>query len=377
MKKILALALAVIMILSLCACGGTPSKDAAESKPATDEKPADAPADDKPADKPAEEPAEDVETTYIILASSASAAQHTNNSKPFCVVDNYWIDHLYERTNGRYDIKYYGDGQLAANADEYMAGLKDGSIGMTSFVCAAISGYTDAFAELSVPFMYSSTEQVYSILDAGLEEEILANFSEDTGVVGIGLISDGFRQITGAKNTIKTAADLSGKKYRVLSDQALMAGFEALGTAVTSVATEELYTSLQQGLVDGQENVYSSMISLSLYEVQPYLTVTNHYATFQVNAISKSLWDSLSDEDKEIFMEISHEADNAAREALAEMDKDAIAELEELGEEIYYPTEEEMETFRGPVIEKAWPVAKDTMGEERWNNLMALLDQAG
>ncbi len=368
MKKALALVLVLATILCLAACGAQTSTAGA----AATEAPAAAAAETAGTADTTQKDA-NVDTTYIVMASSASTAQHTDNSKTFCVVENYWIDNLYKRTNGRYDIKYYGDGQLASNADEYMSGLKDGSIGMTSFVCAAISGYTNAFAELSVPFLYTDADQVYGVLDAGLEDQMLANFGTDTGTVGLCMISDGFRQITAAKACVKTAADLAGKKYRVLSDQALMKGFEALGTAVTTVATEELYTSLQQGLVDGQENVYSSMLSLSLYEVQPYLTVTNHYATFLVYAISPSLWNSLSAEDQEIFKAISHEASLAAREALVTMDENSIAKLKELGEEFYYPTEEEMDTFRAPVKAAAWPVAKGIMGEERWTNLMTLL----
>lgn len=374
MKKVISLLIALVMILALAACStsaGTPSASVSEPSGEASQPPDNSNADDNPS-----EPVnEDVETTYIVLASSLSSAQHENNTKPHAVAENYWIENLYERTNGRYDIKYYGDGQLAANADEYLSGLKDGAIGMTVFVTAMLSGYTNAFAELSVPFLYENNEHVEGILDLGLEQIILDQFSSDVGIQGLALYPDGMRQVTSSKGSVKTASDLKGTKYRVLSDPALMAGFEALGVAVTTIATEELYTSLQQGLVDGQENVYSSMVSLSLHEVQPYLTVTNHYATYTVMTINQRLWDSLSDEDKAIFNEIARESTLAARQARHDLEEEMIVQLaDEYGMTFYYPTDEELETLKAPMVEKAWPVAEESMGAERWTYLMELVE---
>lgn len=312
------------------------------------------------------------ETVYLKWATSISTAQHQGDFMTHVAVEKYWIENLYNRTNGRYDIKYYPDSQLATTTEEFISGVQMGAFDISFRPTAMLSGYTNAFAELSVPFMYSSHDEVEAILDSGLREEIIQKASADIGVKVLCLYPDGFRNITSGFGPIHKASDLKGKKYRILGDQALMDGFKAMDVAVITVPTEELYTSLQQGLVDGHENVWTSMLTLNLYEVQKYLTKTNHYNTYTFTFMNQDFYDNLSDEDKLIFDEITREAEEYARVRIRTLEGECEEKLISLGLDIYEPTKEELETFIAPMREAGWPVARKVMGEERWNTLIEL-----
>lgn len=312
-------------------------------------------------------------TIYLKWATSISTAQHQGDFMTHVAVEKYWMDNLHKRTNGRYDIKYYPDNQLATTTEEFISGVQMGAFDISFRPTAMLSGYTNAFAELSVPFMYSSHDDVERILDSGLREEIIKRASSDIGVKVLCLYPDGFRNVTSGFGPVHTANDLKGKKYRILGDPALMEGFKAMNVAVIAVPTEELYTSLQQGLVDGHENVWTSMLTLNLYEVQKYLTKTNHYNTYTFTFMNQNFYDNLSAEDKTIFDEIAKEAEEYARTRIRTLERECEEKLIDLGLVIYEPTKEELESFVVPMREAGWPIAQEVMGDERWNRLMELM----
>lgn len=314
--------------------------------------------------------------TVIRLATTSPTSAYDDVSSGTAAVDRYFIENLPERTNGRYVIEYFPDGQLASSTTDIINGVKSGAFQMSTLSVANWGEYTDAFAETNVPFLFDSFETAASVLNSGLAEQMMSQAEKDVGVKCLLMPTIGFRQITTKNTPIHVASDLKGIKLRVQSDPIQIASFEELGVSVTNVSYNELFSAMQQGLCDGQENPPTNIFNKKFYEVQKYLTRTNHSYSVSCFFINQEFWDSLPEEDQQIFMEIAKEAEEYSRERVIELDDYFYEQLEANGMEIIDPTEEELKTFSDAMVEKVWPMCIEVMGQERWDNLMRLVDEA-
>lgn len=355
MKKLVALFLSAIMVFTLVACG-------ASEAPA--ETPAETPAENTaPAETPAEAP------TYDWIANcTMKTAELTGNSAGIAL--KYFVDQVNERSNGQIKIKLYPDAQLASSTDEVMTGALTGAFQVFNIPIGNIGGYTDAFRALDVPYLYLNSEQVYTMMDTSLAEDMRSECIEDCGVRILTFLDLGFRQLTNSVRPIKTPEDMVGLKFRVMSTDNQIALFENFGCSTVTTAFSELYSALQQNLVDGQDNPILNVYNSKLYENQKYMTLTNHNYTFTSIAISEEAYQTLTPELQELVDTIAYEAELVSREEYAKLEAGC---LEEIGKtlDIYYPTTEELLAFQ----EKAsaiWPRLQESFGDEYWNYLMDL-----
>ena len=136
----------------------------------------------------------------------------------------------------------------------------------------------------------------------------------DTGLHVMYVKDQSFRQVTTSGKEVVAPADFKGLKIRTQSDPIQMAAFEALGCAVTSIPFSELYTALQQKVIDAEENPWATIYSKQFYEVQKYAVQTNHIFTCVIMLMSPDFWNSLTPEDQQIFNEVFREAQLYNRE---------------------------------------------------------------
>ena len=280
-------------------------------------------------------------------------------------------------TEGRYRLELYADGMLAKTVDDIVSGLKSGAFEMNCLSVANFGSYTNAFAEMNVPFLFDSEEQVQSVLKAGLQDDMCSRAEADIdGVLFKGIAPFGFRQMTNNKHEIAKPEDLQGLKMRILTDPLQVTAFETMGASVTNVTYSELYTALQQGVVDGEENPFQNLVVDKLCEVQDYCTVTNHLYQMSAQVISKSFWDSLTEEDQVVFEKLIEEAEAAGFERVAELTESYKNECIDSGMEIRELSEEELGAFQAVMEENVHPQAVETMGQERWDALMGYIEAA-
>lgn len=266
-----------------------------------------------------------------------------------------------ERTSGKVKIEVYGSSQLGSQRD-LLEGLQIGTVDITASSPAIISAVVPEVSVLDLPYMFSSKEQAYSVLDGELGKEIFANL-EGQGYTCIGVWENGFRHITNSKVAIHTPEDLEGLKIRVPESDVYLEMMKALGAMPTPMAFGELFTALQNGTVDGQENPVSQIYASKFNEVQQYMTLDGHiYATNPV-LISNSAMEKIPEDMRQIVLDTCKEVTNWQRQLVAEKEDAMLKEMEDSGMEITKLTDEELAKFKEKVA-PVWEMFEDEIGKD-------------
>lgn len=338
MKKFLAMTLVCLMALSLAACGGgSGDSGSGENSGAGSGK-------------------------TITLKAGMSG----NETSPTYVALSEFKRLVEERTEGRYEIEIYTNDQLSSG-DQMKAvemGM-NGTIDIEMHTSSLWGSYVPQIQVVSTPFLFSSYDDADKlVLDPESEGyKLIEGWLAEKGVHTLGILEQGFRQLSNSKKEVLTPDDLKGMKFRVPQTSMLIDAFAAMGASASPMSFSEVYTALQQGTIDGQENPLSAMVTGKFEEVQKYVTMWNYsYDIFIINASGK-VWDSLSDEDKAIFDACGKEACAAEIAASREADDSFRKIVEDAGVQVTELTAEQQAAFAescASVYEKY----RDVMGED-------------
>lgn len=223
--------------------------------------------------------------------------------------------------------------------------------------------YSKKLNAMTAPFLFESYDQAHKVIDSFVMpwmNEGLAQYD----AVGLSMFDYGFRQTTTKDVVVKTADDLKGVKIRVPPATGLLAAFDAIGANTQSIAYSELYTSLKQGVVVGEENPVFTILADSLYETQNQLAMTNHYFDCQVLLINKTVFEGLSPEEQTILKEEAVNAQNLTRKMISEGESAVVEELKKKGMNVTYPDRQSFVNKMAPAYEKVAELAgKDAMQE--------------
>ncbi len=223
-----------------------------------------------------------------------------------------------EATDGRVVVEIYPGAQLGSVQDAFEM-TRRGDIQMS---IAATTLFTQTIPEFAVWdgfFMFDDAEHAYRVLDGVAGQELMKPL-ESFNMVGLGYMEIGFRNFSNSKRPIMKAEDVAGLKIRGYSPMQIKA-WEAAGASLTNLAWAEVFTSLQQNLIDGQESAVSSFYNAKFYEAQKYLSLTNHIYTNWLWYANKEFMESLTPEDRAIIEAAAKEAIAYDRELLAEAQK--------------------------------------------------------
>jgi len=269
------------------------------------------------------------------------------------------------RTEGRVQIDVYPSGQLGSEK-EVIEGLQFGSVQAGLIGSGSFQSIEPRVGIIEMPYAWSSREQAFAALDGELGDA-LANMLEDKGLKVIGWWENGFRNITNNTRPIETPADLEGLKIRVTPDKVRLATFEGLGAEPAPLSFGELYSALQQGLFDAQENPLAIIHSASFFEVQKYVSLSEHIWGAATLTLSNQVWNKLSEEDQAIVAEAAAEWGGKQRAMVAEANDALIAQLKAEGMEFNTVDKAAFAEAVAPI----WDRQKDVYGEE----LLSILDQ--
>lgn len=364
LKKVSALFLAMIMVLSLVACGG---KEAPKEEPKAEEPKTEAPAGDS-----GEFNFDDMEPITIRVNSAFKSATVSETANGIAALQ--FVENVKERTNGKVEIKLFMDSQLGGSTDQVVGGLQTGAFEMCTKALGDFGEFTDAFMPFNFPYMYSSPDVIHAVVDGPVGERMTADCIEDTGIRVLAYTELGYRHMTNSKHPIKSPDDMKGLKLRTMNDPYQISAMEALGAAVTPMAYSELFTALQQKVVDAQENPCQNIWTEKFYEVQDYMTLTKHSYTMQMIGISEAYFQSLPEAVQEILLEEGQILEERNRAELEAIDNAQLEELKKVME-VYELTDEEFAAFRD-AASAAWGDAKEAMGEEYFNLLMSEVEKA-
>lgn len=282
---------------------------------------------------------------------------------------NYFKPMVEEKSGGKIKVEIYPNAQLGSDR-QAIESVINGSIEMSVPGGPVVSGFYEPYMVYDLPFLFDSREAAYAALDGELKDKISEGLLKAQNIRILGIGENGFRHITTSKKPIKTPEDLKGLKIRTMECPVHLKTFEALGANPTPIAFNELFTALQQGTVDGQENPIAIIYTSKLYEVQKYLTLDGHYYVNCPYIINENFWNSLSDEEQKIVQEAIDETVKQQRSELEKQEKEYLDLIKKSGTEVIELTPEQRDKF----IEKTKTVYD--WFEKTYDNGKELIDMA-
>ena len=210
-------------------------------------------------------------------------------------------DVISQKTNGKYNIKVFGNSQLGSENDA-IEQVKIGAIDLTRVGSAGFNNIIPESSVPGLPFVFRDIDHFRKAMYGPVGDTLLATF-EKHGFIGLAVLESGTRSIY-AKKPIRTLADAKGLKIRVQQSDLWVDMMKAMGASPTPIPYGEIYTALKTGLVDASENNYPSYESQKHYEAAPIYSETQHVTFYEIVAFSKKTWDSLPAEDQKIIREV-------------------------------------------------------------------------
>jgi tripartite ATP-independent transporter DctP family solute receptor len=263
-------------------------------------------------------------------------------------------DKLEELTEGRIKVKYHYNNALGGER-EVVEGMSINSIDMGISSTGPIGGFAPDFFLFDLPYLMDNPEHAYAVLDSEIGEDLATSLEETANVKVLAWMENGFRHETNSVRAINTPEDLKGIKHRTQESEVQVDTWTALGANATPMAWPEVYTALQQNVMESQENPLPTIYDVKFYEVQDYLNMTQHVYSPAPMMMSKKLFDSFSEEDQQAIMEAAEYALPIQRQASQDQEAEMKKKLVEEGMEL---TEPDLEPFRKavePVYEKWAP----------------------
>lgn len=239
---------------------------------------------------------------------------------------------LEQKSGGTMKLEVYPSGQLGSNR-ELLEQLQSGLLEMLAPSMAPISGFNKTGEFLDLPFLFKDEASAERILDGEVGDKIFAEL-EKSNFVGLAWWTQGWRHMTTKDREVHGPADMKGLKIRVMENPIYISFFKALGASPVPIAYSEILSSLQQGVVDGQENPYMNIKLSGFYEVQKYIIETAHVYDPIPILVSKPIWDQLTDQQKQWLKEATIEGRDIEREMTRKMDAEIKAELQKSGKNV-------------------------------------------
>lgn len=269
-------------------------------------------------------------------------------------------------------MKIRGIGAAALGSDVQMqqaliGGAQEMMVGST----ATLVGITKEMAIWDTPFLVNNAKEADALLDGPIGEKVKARLDEK-GLVGLVYWENGFRNLTNNKRAVARLEDLDGIKLRVMQNNVFLESFKTLGANAVPMPFSELFTALETKTVDGQENPYNTILSSKFYEVQKYLTVTNHVYSPWIVLVSKKYWDGLSATEKKVLMDAARKSRDFERKDTREEAAKALAELKAKGMQVNELSPAEAARMRDRLTRVNAGIAAN-VGMDLWNEVQAEL----
>ncbi|MDN5842167.1 MAG: TRAP transporter substrate-binding protein [Alcaligenaceae bacterium] len=290
----------------------------------------------------------------VLKAAHSSATTSTGHHAL-----EFMAKELKEKTDGRITVQIFPSSQLGSEREQ-IESIQLGNLDM-SFVSSAVLGaFNPQFFALDIPFMFKDRPGVYRVLDGKIGKDLLDSLGQ-VGIKGLTYWENGFRQLTNNVKPIRSPADLEGMKMRTMENEVHIAAWKAEGANPAPLAFGELFTALQQGTFDAQEGPINLFYDMKFYEVQKYITRTNHVYSPWPLLINPDVYNSFSDEDRAIFDQVVLDATAYQRDLAVKADEHAVENMPDV--QIIDLTPEEHAAFAnrmGPIQD----MVKEKIGPE-------------
>ena len=278
-----------------------------------------------------------------------------------------------EGSSGEIEVQIFPSSQMGPDR-EMIEGVQTGVLEMAVPPSSFFAGWDPAFAVIELPYMYPSKEVALKTFHSPAGDKMLARL-EKQDLVGLGWLENGLRHVTNNVRPIAAPTDLDGIKLRTMKVPAHVDTFKALGANPTPMNFGEVYSGLQQGVIDGQENPVAHIYAQRFYEVQKNMSTTGHVFTVYIPVISKSFFEQLPEEQQKLVREALQKAEDYQQNLVNTEESEQLAEIQKAGVEVIELTPDQRKAFMAdtkPVREKY----RKEVGEDVYDTWVQAVDAA-
>lgn len=288
----------------------------------------------------------------IIVKFSHVVAENTPKGQ----AANMFKELAEEYTNGKVEIQVFPNSQLY-NDDDVLAAVQQNNVQMAAPATSKVSKLFPEWTIFDFPFAFPNVEAVQAAMESPEIGGKLFNMLKEQKLLGLAMWDNGFKQMTLDEKPLYMPEDFAGQKFRVMSSKVLEAQFEAVNASPTPMPFSEVYSALEQGVIDGQENTLSNIYSKKMHEVQKYMTLSNHGYLGYAVITNSDFWEGLPDDVRAGMKKALDETTQWVRDNSERLNQENLEKIKADGtlKEIHELTDEERQ---------AWMEAMDVVYEE-------------
>jgi len=277
-------------------------------------------------------------------------ASTQNMDHPYMVGAQKFADLIKERTNGRITVKLYPSNQLGKGEREMTEGIQQGAIDLLVTSTGPLGGFSPSINILDFPFLFRDFKHVDLVLDGKIGQKLLDDF-EKANIKALAFWENGFRHLTNSKGPVKKVEDGKGLKIRTMENKVHLAAWKTAGLNPTPMAWGEVFTALQQKVIDGQENPIAVFYSSKLWDAgQKYFSLTAHVYSPSPFLMSKKTFDAMPKEDQQLFVKTGMEVAKFQRKLNRDAEEAKLKDMAKSG--VIVTRDVDRESFKkamGPV----------------------------
>ncbi len=272
-----------------------------------------------------------------LLAAAAGAQAQTvlkigyatSPTSHYGVGSTVFCEEIEKGTQGRYKCQQFPNSALGGEREQIEA-VQLGTQDLVNTSTGPLGNFVPEVKIVDIPFLFRDYDHARKVMDGPIGQDLQKKM-EAKGLINLAWTENGFRHMTNSKRAIVQANDANGLKMRTMENKVHMDGYKTFGILPTPMPFPELFTALQQGTVDGQENPIPVILSSKFSQVQKHLSLTGHVYSPAALILSPTVWNKLSATDKAVFSEAGKKAAAAQRKKVNDDENNGIAQLEKEG----------------------------------------------
>lgn len=315
-----------------------------------------------------------------MLALSTSALAATTIRIGHGANENYHLHRALEKfkedvetkSQGEFKVQIFPSSQMGPDR-EMIEGVQSGMLQMAVSPSSFYSSWDASFDVVELPFIYPSKQVALDTVHSAAGNKMLDRLN-NMNLQGLGWLENGVRHVSNNKRPITSPEDLQGLKIRTMKVPAHVKTFNSLSATATPMNFGEVYSGLQQGVVDGQENPIAHIYSQRFYEVQDYVSLTGHVITFYIPAMNLEFWHSLSQDDQQLISTAMRDAEIYQQKLVAQEEGAQIESFKKSGTQVNSLTEADLQQF----IDATEPVRqeyKNKLGADVYDTWMKAIKE--
>jgi tripartite ATP-independent transporter DctP family solute receptor len=295
------------------------------------------------------------------IPASAAQAQERNVRLGICIAEdhplgqgsNKFAQIMEQLSGGKTKVKTYPACQLGSETQQ-IAAVRGGVQEMTVVSSAPVATIIKEFMLFDLPFLFQSDSEADTVLDGKLGQQLL-DLATPKNMIGLCYWENGFRQLSNSKRPVATMDDISGLKVRVMQNPVYLESFKSMGANAIPMPMTELYTALETKAVDAQENPIANMHASKMYEVQKYVSLTNHAYAPYVVLVSKAFWDKLDRKERDDMYKACHQTRDYERSLIRNLSAGLLEDMRKRGMTVTSVSDAEIARMRErtkPVVDR-------------------------